>query len=237
MWHRREIGTIGFQHELAGRRRGEGVAHGLRILKSRDAGETDQRSHGLDALLRGGILAEAMEHAAQFALERLHLRQHIVERVALVNDAIETELGGDFHLLPEKVGLFLFVAFFFGRAEPRFRAWQPMIVQAGFANRHHLGMPRQFAQLGPHIGRRFAGVTGMPAHRREHAGKLFAQLQRSFAARQIGADGDDLRNPRRVCALDNLGQIRSEVWKIQMRVGVVKNRHDGKLRGKLNRQK
>ena len=57
-----------------------------------------------------------MEHAAHFPGEWLELGERIVEGVALVDDAIQSGLGGDFELLLENVGLLLFVTRVFSTA-------------------------------------------------------------------------------------------------------------------------
>src|SRR5262245_19224534 len=102
-------------------------------------------------------------------------------------------------------------------------AWQTVIVQSSLANRHDLGVPRQFAQCRTHIRRRFAGMARMPAYRGEYAREFFAQLRHAFAAGQVGADGDDLRDPCPVCTLNDLRQVRTEIRKIKMSMSVVKS--------------
>ena len=85
---RGEVWAIGLQHELAERRGGNGVANILAIFERGNAGETDERIHREDALHRGGVIRETMEHAANTIGIRLKLRQRVFERVALVDDAV-----------------------------------------------------------------------------------------------------------------------------------------------------
>ena len=55
------------------------------------------------------VVGEAMEYAANPCGEGLELGQCVFEGVALMDNAIQAEFGGDFEVLLEQVGLFLFV--------------------------------------------------------------------------------------------------------------------------------
>src|SRR5208283_1932739 len=113
--------------------------------------------------------------------KRLELGERVVEGVALVDDAVQSGLGGDFELLPENVGLLLFVTRVVGRrcwwgetidepargdARPTVRAahaWQAVIIQADFSDGDDFGMLAHFAQGRAEVGWRFQGVGRMPA--------------------------------------------------------------------------
>ena len=99
------------------------------------------------------------------------------------------------------------------------------VVQAGLADGDDLGMPGQFAQRRTQIFRRFQGLARMPAGRRENTRELFAQLDRTRAAFQVGTDGYDFCDARRRGPFHHRRQILCELRIIQVRVCVVKNRH------------
>ncbi len=86
-----------------------------------------------------------MEHAARLADERFHLRERVVERGALVDDAVQAQFGGDFHLLPENLRLFFLVTLVVGSGELWLFAWRMMIVQAGLADGDDFGVSGEFA--------------------------------------------------------------------------------------------
>jgi len=108
--HGRKIRTIGFQHEFVQRRGGNGVADVLPVLERDDAGEADERADFQNAAHPVSALAEAMKHPAHLAGKQLELGESVIKGVALVNHAVQSGFAGDFQLLPEYFGLFLFVA-------------------------------------------------------------------------------------------------------------------------------
>ena len=165
--HGREIRAVGFQHELVQRRGGHGVSDVLAVLERDNAGEADERADVQHAAHPVGVLAKAMEHAAHFPGEWLELGERVFEGVALVDDAIQSGLGGDFELLLENVGLFLFQSRVFGLQSAvltRLRLWavdcgrwdfrrQAVIIQTNLADGNDFGMPAHFAQGGAEVGR------------------------------------------------------------------------------------
>jgi hypothetical protein len=122
--HGREIRAVGFQHEFVQRRGGHGVADILRVLEGDDAGEADERAdlknpfHALDVSpkqwntprvlpMNGFICAMVSSNAVRWWMTQF-----------------KSEFGGDFHLLPENLRLFFFVARVIGGGEFRFLARQ-----------------------------------------------------------------------------------------------------------------
>ena len=98
-----------------------------------------------------------------------------------------------------------------------------MIIQAGLADGHDLGMGGQLAQGGADVRRGAAGVGGMPADGGEDGRKPFGDGHGAPAAFQVGADGNDFGDSGRLGAGDDLGQVGREIREIEVRVGVVKN--------------
>ena len=167
-----------------------------------------------------------MEHAAGLADERPHLREGIVKRAALVDDAVQTEFGRDFHLLPENVRLFLLVTRIIGGGGFRLLAWQVMIIQTRFADGDDFGMPGKFAQGGADIFRRSQRFGGMPADNGIDTRKFFSKVDGAFTTGETGPDGNDFCDASGLRARNNFRQIRRVVGIIQMRVRVEEEGHD-----------
>ena len=91
------------------RRGGHDVADVLAVLERDNAGEADKRADFQNAAHPFRVFAKAMENAADFAGERLELRERVVKGIALVDDAVQSGFDGDFDLLLENVRLPLFV--------------------------------------------------------------------------------------------------------------------------------
>ena len=132
-----------------------------------------------------------MKHAARFADERFHLRDRVVKGIALVDDAVQSKFGGDFHLLPENFRLSLFVMRVVGCGEFRLLARQMVIVQTRFADGDDFGMSGKFAQGRSQIVRRFFRFGRMPANGGINAWKFFGKPDGAFAAVKARADGND----------------------------------------------
>lgn len=210
-----EEGAIGFEHELAEGCGGDGFTEFLSVFEGDNACKTDERTDGEDALHAGDVAAEAMEDAADFAGPGLELAQGRLEGVALVNDAIEFQPGGDFQLLLEDGGLFGFVALdFLGRR-------QTMIIEPGFANGDYFGMRREFAQDWPDVFRRGGNVRGMPTDGGVDGRESVGEGEGALAAVGVSADSDDAGDAGGVRAFDHLGEIGGEIRKVEMSVGIV----------------
>ena len=123
-----------------------------------------------------------MEHAARPADERLHLGNRVVPRGALVDDAVQSKFGGDFHLLPENFRLLLFAACVVSSGKFRFLARQMVIVQTRFADGDDFWMSCKFAQGGAQIARRFFRLGRMPADDGKDVWKFFSEADCAFAA-------------------------------------------------------
>jgi len=218
-----EVGAVGLEHELVDRDGGEGVADGLGVFEGGDAGEADEGTHRQDAAHGGGVVHEAMKNAADAANEGLHLRKGVFERAALVDDAVKAELGGDFHLLAEDVGLLLFVTRVVGGGEFGFLAGEVVVIKAGFAEGDDFGVAGKFAERGAEVIGCFEGVGGVPADGGEDGGELFGEFEGAGAAIEVGADGDDSGDAGSGGAFDDLGQFGGESRVIKMGVGVVES--------------
>ena len=105
MRNRREIGAIGFQHELVERCCCQRLADILAILKRDNAGEAHQRVQRDDSLHRRGVVRETMKHPPHAAGERRQERERIFESVALVDDAVQSGLSSHFKMLLEQRSL------------------------------------------------------------------------------------------------------------------------------------
>src|SRR5439155_10960599 len=103
--HRRQEWAIGFQHELVHWRGRQRVANVLPVLKGQNPGETDQRTEAQDAPHGGCVLRETVEYAAHSRSKRLEMGKRIFLRIALVDDAVQSEFGSDFKMLAEQLGL------------------------------------------------------------------------------------------------------------------------------------
>ncbi len=176
-------------------------------------------------LHRSGVVREAMEHAAHAVCERLQLRQRIFQRVALVNDAVQSEFSGDFKVLPEQFGLSILVSLIVGSSRTGLFAGQMMVVQPGFAERDDFARFREFTQRTANISGGLQSIGRMPAHDRVNAIMTFRKGNRPLAAFQVCADGNDFRDAGSLSALDYLREVRLEIRIIQMRVCVVKDGH------------
>ena len=99
------------------------------------------------------------------------------------------------------------------------------MVQTGFADGHHPGMRGQFAQMRSEVVRRFEGVVRMPADYGVDVRMFLAESDGQFAAGEVGPDANHSRNPGGAGSGQDLRKVRSKIAVIQMRVGVVKDRH------------
>jgi len=133
--------AVRLQHELVEGGDRQRVADVLAVLEGQDAGEAHQRAHGHYPLHGGGVVGEAMEHAADPVGERLELGQRVLQRVTLMDDAVQTQFGGDFQMLAEERGLRGFVALVIGGGAAGFLAGQPVVVHAGLAEGDDLTDP------------------------------------------------------------------------------------------------
>src|SRR5262245_38256217 len=132
MRFRREVRAIRFQHKLVQGRCGGCFTDIFSILESDNSGETNERALGEHQLHGFGIASEAMKHPADSVREWLHLRQCLWEAIsALVDDAVQAHLSGNFEMLAEKFSLpTLVICVILGRTA--FPTWQSVEVQAGF---------------------------------------------------------------------------------------------------------
>jgi hypothetical protein len=112
-----------------------------------------------------------------------------------------------------------------------------VIIQSRLANGDDFGMPRQLAQPWTRILRRFQDMIRMPSDRRIHIGKLFRDLNGAPTPGQIRADGDYFCNPVFLGAPDNIRQIRLKIGKPEVRVSIVKNRHETTTKAESRKQK
>ena len=99
-----------------------------------------------------------------------------------------------------------------------------VIVQPSLADGDDFRMARQFAERRPQVGGRFRGVGGMPADGGVHGGKLFAKPDGARAAVEVGADGDDFVDASRLCAFNDLREVRRIIRIIQVGMGIDKIR-------------
>ena len=143
-----------------------------------------------------------------------------------MDDAVQAGFGGDFELLKKNLRLLLFVAFVLRRGTAGLMAGKPVIVQAGFAERHDLGVFRQVSQRRPQILRRFEGVRRMPARNGEHFLESFGERDRAPAALQVRADAEDALDARGARPVQKLGEVRRKLRVIEMGVGVEERRHE-----------
>src|SRR5206468_11612144 len=100
--HGSKVRAIGFEHESVERRGCDSVANALRVLERDYAGKTNQRSHRHNALHIRRAAHKAVENPAHIAGERRHLRNDFLEGVALMNHAVQLQLGGQFQMLAEE---------------------------------------------------------------------------------------------------------------------------------------
>ena len=142
-----------------------------------------------------------------------------------MDDAVQIQLGRDFELLPEICRLLLFVTRVVFRAAA-LRARQAVIIQSAFADGDGFGMAREFAEFGADVGGRCVRVARMPADGGENHFVLFRECKRAAAAVEIGGDGNNLRDAGGLRAGEHVGEVRFVIVVIEMRVGVVENRHD-----------
>ena len=98
-----------------------------------------------------------------------------------------------------------------------------MVIQPDLADGHDLGMEGELAQGGPDVGRGAGDMARMPADGGEDGRKPFGDGHRAAAAFQVGADGNDFGNARRLGAGDDFGQVGDEIREIEVGVRVVKN--------------
>ena len=160
-----------------------------------------------------------MKDALDFSGEGRQLRQSILERIALMNDAVEPQLHRHIHLLAEQFRLAPLPAFKISVVV------FPVVIQARFANGDDFGMLRQFAQRRADILRGFQNMVWMNADGRIDIGEFLRNLNGEPAGGQISADGDYFGDPIVMRAPDDLREVRLEIGKPEVRVSVVKNRH------------
>jgi len=135
-----------------------------------------------------------MEHTARFADERLHLSDGVVPRGALVNDAIQPEFGGDFHLLPENVRLLLFAARIVVGGGSCFFTGQMMVSSPVSPMATTLGCRANSRKAGRKSAGAFIASVGCQPTGGKDAGKFFREPDGAFAAVQTCADGNDFRD-------------------------------------------
>ena len=157
-----------------------------------------------------------MEHTFCFSGERNHRGQRVLEGIALVDDAVQSEFHGQFHLLTEKFGLTAFVIFEVGVV--RFT----IVIQSGFANGDDFWVTRQFAKARAHIFRRVQNVVRMPAYRRINVRKGLSNFNRPPTRNKVGADGYDFRDAGVRRALNDVGEVRLEIRETEMSMCIVK---------------
>src|SRR5258706_1498238 len=137
-----------------------------------------------------------MEYTTHSVCVRLQLRERVFQRVALMNDAVESGFSGYFQMLPKQFGLLGFVwlvnlvqTILVGRVSRlcavfdwerglgsqgtdapylKFLAWQTMIVQSRLAERDDLGMSGQLAQRRAQVGGSLVRVGWVPPDHCKH---------------------------------------------------------------------
>ncbi len=146
-----------------------------------------------------------------------------------MDDAIQPGLGGDFKLLLEKFRLPLFVTRVVGWTATGLATGQMVVIQADFTDRDNFGVPGKLTQGRAQVGRRFHRLGRMPADGDEDIRELFSKAHGAFTAAQARADGNYFGDAGGLRAGDDLRQILFVIGKIEVRVGVVKRRHEDRV--------
>ncbi len=165
-----------------------------------------------------------MKDAAQPMGKRVQLGQGVLERVALVDDAIKPQFGGHLEVLSKQLGLFALDRFVIGGREAGLAAGQAIVIEPGFAQGHNLGMARQFAQGRPPILRRLGSIGRVPAHDRGDVRELLCQFDGPPAGGQAGSNANELGDACGTGAFHDLRQVGGESPVAQVRMGVIKHR-------------
>src|SRR5438067_1363090 len=94
-----------------------------------------------------------MKYATHPMRKRRQLIDGILERIALVDDAVQVLFRRNFEVLPKEIGLLRFITRILLRSGPTafFSARQAMIIEAGFAQGDHTRMSPQVAKQGADI--------------------------------------------------------------------------------------
>ncbi len=171
-----------------------------------------------------GPVDEAMEHPFGAVEPWGERGEGFFESGALVDDAIEAELGGDLELLLEELSLFgdesvVEIGWLLGG-----RGGETVAIDPRFADRDDFGVAGEGGQIVADVVRGFGGVVWMPADDGEDFGILFGNGDASATAFEVGADGDDSGDASLFGAIEKLGEIVLELGKVQVRVGIVEDR-------------
>ena len=86
-------------------------------------------------------------------------------------------------------------------------------------------MAREFAEFGTDVGGRFVRVARMPADGGVNLLVLFRQRERVAAAVEVGGDGNDFGDARRLRTGEHVGEVRLVIVVIEVRVCIVENGH------------
>ena len=184
-----------------------------------------------------------MKDAAELAGEVFQNRQRVVPGIALVNDDIQAEFGGEIELGRESLGLGGFVGTiddrrlgilrhlglkradgggggeFFGR--------KAVIVEAGLANCGDLGMRSEGANLGQPVAFFVVHIRGVKSHDGVDVFKLLGERYGAATAFHAGSDRDDPRDSNRASRIEDGGEIVGKIGIIEVRVSV--DEHGGSL--------
>ncbi len=100
------------------------------------------------------------------------------------------------------------------------RAVVVVIVEAGFADRHHLGMTRAGDEIGGRDVRLLMRAVGMGADRAIDLGKAFGDRQHLAVALHPRGNGDKAPDARRARARHDCVELVREVGKIEVAMAV-----------------
>ena len=163
----REIRRVGFDENAVRRQFGGNGAQRGRVLEGQNARERDEEPERYGAAGKVGAAGETMQHGGEGALPRFFLENASGVVVGLARMDHQRQPG--LARRPDvgaKAALLILP-----------RAAVVVVVEPGFADRDHLGMPRVGNQVGRSHVQFLVGVMRMGADRTKHIGEAIRDRQ------------------------------------------------------------
>ena len=208
---RRQERGVGFYQQPVQGHAGGQPTQIVRLFEGDGAGKAQIETEVEGGYGRFPIARKGVQHACPFFTGQRRLAQHLYQigaRFPVVENGGQLQLGRQLQLHGQCPLL------------DCFRRPVPVIVEADFANGHHLLMPRQIAQGTNPAILPFGRGVGMNAHGRINRVILLGQGHHRRTILNVGGRNHNLRHSGRQRPRHHLIPVRVKAVKVKVAVGV-----------------
>ena len=212
----REVGRVGFEHEVSGGHVARGFGDDAGVFEGGDAGEGNKVTsveQGPRLIERAGV---AVKNAAQTAAIGHDDGAEVIPAFAIVQDDVQAELHGEIELRAE-AGVLMRAPVF-----QRPAVWRRVeVIEADFANGGDFRMLREGAEfVDPGVAADGIDIAGMDAGGEAHIRLVFRDGDEFAGVFEIDGGRDHARDASGAGALEHSRQIDIKLAAAEVGVGV-----------------